>query len=41
MACVDESIEDLVADIWVVADLNDFNHCVTNVMVSQSAVLSS
>jgi hypothetical protein len=41
MACVDESIEHLVVDIYVVADWKDFNHFVTNVTASQLAMLSS
>src|ERR1700677_3801493 len=34
MACVDESIEHLVADICVVADQKDFSHFVTNTTAS-------
>jgi len=40
MACVVESIGVLVADISVVVDWKDLSHDVTNLMESQSALLS-
>ena len=41
MACVNESIGHFVVDIWVVADLNDFSHCATSAIPSQSSTCIS
>ena len=37
MACVDKSIGCFIVDIWVVVDLNDFSHCATSAIPSQSS----